>query len=77
MIIYKKEHQHVHPQSIELSRMMMEVCSLSILCPDNLLAYSASALGKVCWLTLIIWPEIDRKTAKQAKTCFPPTKSQP
>ena len=52
MIIYTKEHQHVHPQSIELSRM------------------TASVLGKVCWLTFIIWPEIERKTAKQAKTCF-------
>lgn len=61
-ILYNKEHHHVHPQSIELSR-MTEVCSMSILCPDNLFAYSASD----CWLTFIIRPETEE--LPQAKKC--------
>lgn len=37
----------------------VEVCSLSILCPNYRFAYFASDFDQVCWLTFIIRPETE------------------
>lgn len=73
-ILYIKElQQHFHPRSSELSR-MTGVWGLSILCPDKLLAYSASDLGQVFWLTSITQPETEELSNRRRRAFFP-TKS--